>query len=397
MVVERDAADEVSYGADRARPLWPRGWVAATAVIACTTAALGWRLHSAPTPRAAVPVSPTPTVSPSPTASPTPEPTAFAGPVLRDDVGAEVLIGGALPTVVDLTSGRQTEITGIPDGYEVGSAVRIRGATMLAAGFAEAGTPSPVFRLADGTTAARPIPARAWSISPAESERSFWAHLQTGVESPTTVEERTAAGALLRRATLPRDWALVRGVRGGLLVARFEPGNGRVRSAVWDPARRRFVRSVGFGGLPVAATRTHLAWPDPTCERREFCILHVTHLSSGADRLIPLPRDYSPMSGAFNSDGSALVLSMLERSRDVAQVFLVAPESGQVMPLRGATSEPSVMTVGWTPDDEAVVLSGIERSFATSLAVWRRSAPTIELVPDGVGGSYHAVAVRPGG
>jgi hypothetical protein len=65
--------------------------------------------------------------------------------------------------------------------------------------------------------------------------------------------------------------------------------------------------------------------------------------------------------------------------------------------LRGATSEPSVMTVGWTPDDEAVVLSGIERSLATSLAVWRRSAPTIELVPDGVGGSYHAVAVRPGG
>lgn len=399
--------DELSHGAQGGPATWSRRWLM-MAVAAGVAGVLGWTLHDASpgeTSRAAEHSLATtaPSVSPTPSASAAPMPTAFERPALRNGVRAEVILGGVQPMVVDLPSGRTAEITGLPDGYEVTAAVRVAAATLLVTGY-EASEPPAVYALPDGTTAARRVASRGFEIMPAESDQSFWVYTWTpgSEERRGVVEERTPAGQLLRRAVLPRQWRLVRGVHGGLLIARFHPkrdGDAGIEElAVWDPRRRRIVRSLARGGYPVAMTATTVAWPDARCDiESEGCVLHITDVGTGKDRLIQLSRGYaSPLRGVFSPDGSAVALAMLERIHDVAQTtVMVDTETGQVRRLTGATAALGGTTVEWTPDGEAVVLTATGlHGGAASLAIWRRSGGEAERV-HGDFGSYPAVAVRP--
>jgi hypothetical protein len=398
--VERAGADELGYGRDRKTPSRLRGRLAVTAVVAGLSALLGWQLRG-PGPRArptttAKPESVgTPTPSPSPT--PTPTPTGFQGPVLRDGVRAEVLIGGPQTVVVALPSGRATPISGLA-GLAVTQMVRVRDATVLLAGRSTGpwDHPQDMYSVADGTAVARRMPGSGQLIAAGATDRTFWVFRWSGEDADLqfTADERDLTGRLVRRVELPRNWSGIRGVVGGLLISKSIPGTAESRMAVWDPARRRTVRSLPFGQYPAAVSATRLARPDHTCgTASEGCVLHIADLRNGGDSVVALPRGYTGPLGEFTDDHSALVLTLTD-GQTHGQSFLVSVETGHVMELPGSTlREPLGATLAWIPAADAAVLAALTES-ETTLAVWRRSGLTVELVPGRFPGGW-SVAVRP--
>lgn len=389
-------SDEIGYG-DDATSRWPRHWLIAATVIAVLAAALGWRQRDArpPTAVAGTPVTAPPTApAVMPTPSPTPQPPTFEGPLLQDGLGAQVVLGGRRPAVVDLPSGRSTPITGLPSGIEVISAVRISGATILMVGDPSIGE---VYSLPDGTTVARPLGFRGAGLMPGETDNWYWV-LASGwdPEHPrATVEERDGSGRLVRRVKLPKNWQPVRGVTDGILMISIDQDPEVAGLAVWDPGRRRIVRSFGHG-IPIATAVDMVAWPDRTCRvTAESCLVHVTDLHGGADRVVAIPGHAHMSFGYVSPDGSSLVLSSLTRD-DSQRLVAVSLDTGHVVPIAVAAPPSAASMLDWTPDGTAAILFAGDADDACSLAVWRRDAERIELIPARFQGCW-PLAVRPSG
>lgn len=384
---------------DRATPRRPGRWVAATVTLAGLLAVVGWRVQDARSPASAASQSGSPTAQPATTPSPTPQPspesTTFEGPLLQEGIGAQVVMGGQQPAVVELPSGQAAPITGIRAGHQIESGVRVRGATILSAAGPLGDKPGAVYSLADGATAARLLTFRPASLALGETDETFWAIGPLGDPGParSVVEERDGAGRLLRRVVLPKGWRLVRGVAGGVLLRRHAE---ITRLAVWDPARRRFVRELGNWDR-VAESVDRVAWADPKCVTESGgCVLHVSDLQTGTKREVAVPDTYQPVVAAFSRDGQVLVTSLLGHAGQDGSIVAVTLETGSVEPLVGATWKGQRgigAVIGWAPDGNAVVLAAPGGS---QLAVWRRSEAGVEMVPGRFDGSW-PVAVRPAG
>lgn len=323
--------------------------------------------------------------------------------MLRDGIRAQVILGEWQRSVVDLPSGRVTAITGIPDDHQVTSALRLRGVTVVLAGASDSEQRLRGYAIADGTTHARPLPVRGFQISPAETDRTFWAHRRIGDDSGPgreLVQERDRAGRVLRRAVLPTRHYPIRGVVGGLLVSTYHEEDATTTISVWDPDRRRIVRTVGRGGGPLAATATHVSWSDRSCPTAsEACILHITDVRTGSDAVVPLPRGHFIHSGALSPDGTAIALTTVSEwsDRHVAHSFVISVDSGHVVPLAGSrVLVERDLGVHWTDAGDAVVLSTSLARGGTTLGVWRRSGTGVEVVSGDFENAI-VVAVRPAG
>lgn len=396
--MDHAGADEISSGPEQPGRPWPRGWPTGTALIAALSAVLGWRLHGTtaqrpdrPTSQSAV-ASPIRTATASPPSSSTAEPTGLTGPVLREGIRAQLVVTGRRPVAVDLPSGRMSAITGLRRGHFVGAALRLRNSTLLA-GSSPTGETS-AYTLADGTTTARQIEAPGDYLVEAAADRSFWVYRSPDVGEGAGFEERSSTGALLRRVTLPRRWMLIRGVRGGLLIGRFDTAVGPHRLAVWDPVRRRARLSINSGGFPIGATSTHVAWPDQSClSASAGCIVHITDVRTGANRVVALPSEYATPHGALSADGSLLAVVMF-RSDGVGRIFVAAVETGHVSPVTPDALGLQDAALQWTPDDDAVLIRQTEATAWVPLTIWRLAGPGIEVIP-GEYADVGAVVVRP--
>lgn len=97
--------------------------------------------------------------------------------------------------------------------------------------------------------------------------------------------------------------------------------------------------------------------------------------------------------GEFSSDGTALVLP-LRRDDESVRVVAVSVDTGAIVPIAGAASHSGGGVVGWTADGNAAVLQSYDADGVIGLAVWRRSADRLELVPGRFEQAW-PVAVRP--
>jgi hypothetical protein len=155
------------------------------------------------------------------------------------------------------------------------------------------------------------------------------------------------------------------------------------------------VPSFPAGQYVAAVSATRLARPDQTCgTASEGCVLRIVDLRTGSESVVGLPRGYpGAILGAFTDDHSALVLTLID-GEDHGQSFVVSVDTGTVMPLPGsALAEPRGADVAWIPGGDAAVLAAMTES-GTTLAVWRRSGSTVEVVPGRFAGRW-GFAVRP--
>lgn len=338
------------------------------------------------------------------TPPPSPAPVAALGQGRdpADGVRVELLIGGMESVVVQLPGGGQSPVSGIPRGHGVVQQVRVHGATIvLATQFdEEIVPPGRVYRVADGTTTARPVRARGESIGAGATDRTFWVFSRsTGPRAATVAEHRDHDGRLRRRVELPAGWSWLRGVTGGLLGTAVNAGDGPERMMVWDPERRRAVLSEELGAWPAAVSGTHVAWSDRSCNTAsEGCILHVTDLRDATEQVVPLPRGHSDPYGEFAPVGAALVLQMSSLADPrVLRVFVVGLETTRVTPLDwdGLHDALGVRLV-WDPNGDGVVLAALGYT-GTQIAVWNRATGRLELMPGESIRDAVSVTTRPSG
>jgi hypothetical protein len=424
-----DRTDELSYGDERPAPLWPRGWLVITAVIAGAALAVGMQLGRRRTqqPDGAAPAVATVTVTATPTdnpvatptasrsatptaaasASPSPVPTAFTGPQLADDIDGEVVLGGRKPSLLDLGSGRTRPIEGLPAGVELGTAVATESGTVLTTYSGDEGRPGAQYLLPHGSARLRRLPGPAGWLAEGATPRTYWLFRErpgerSGTNAPRIAgEERGADGRLLRTVTLPAGAHPVGASGGQLLIGVPDGADGPGRITLWDPQTGRPRLRLPRDAQPVAISRNAVAWTGRGCAvSRSACALHVTSLPDGTDTLVELTEGvgHSGAFGRFTSRGDAIVLAVGMESFQQSErrhAYAVSVEGGSTSRLRdGAFPSGWGWVVGWTPGDTAAVLAGAGED-GVQIAVWRRAGEGVE----GVGGlrpGASALAVRPG-
>lgn len=153
-------ADELRNGrADDTGPSpweWPWSWAAATVVVVLVAGLLGWqggrsrRDDSAVARRTGLPVA-TATATQTTTPTPTPRPTGFAGEAIESVAGVDLVLGGGRPSVVSLSNGGATELTGLPPDALVAQLLRVHERTLVLAGRDAPRPPAwAVYAIADG-------------------------------------------------------------------------------------------------------------------------------------------------------------------------------------------------------------------------------------------------------
>lgn len=394
--------DELAYGAD-AEPSGtatrPRAWLLVILVSALLAALGGWQAgsrDSTPGPAAlptrspaatgpvAVTTPPGPVTPSSPAPRPTPAPAGLAGEVLRGGVRGELVVGGVRPFVVSLPGGQPRRVTGTPDDCCVHGLVRVDGATLVLMGDFDHVNPMParLYSLADGTTVARRFAGTGHELAPGATARTFWLFSQQGRRMHA--EERDLTGRVLHNLVVPGQ--PVRGVVGGLLLRDAGVTGGSPYGGVWDPDRRKVVRSFAPRHLIYAATGTHVVWGDyEQCDAAKDggCTLHVTDLRDGADVLIPLPRGYAQPTAELSPDGSHIaVVARRPDDFDTADSFLVTVGNGAVRRVAGGSYPPSTTAeLEWTDDGRHVVF-GAASSDQLQLAVLLRRSSLALLARD---------------
>jgi hypothetical protein len=345
---------------------WPRSWAAASVVIALVAALLGWqggrsRRDDSAAARGTGSAVASATAAVTATPTPTTRPSGFAGEAIGSVAGVELVLGGGRPSVVSLSNGGATELTGLPPDALVGQLLRVHGLTLALAGRDAPGPPAwAVYAIADGTATARRLPgsAGAGGLAPGATAMTFWVLAAAGGRGQW--QERDLSGRLLTTPVMSPDWALVRGVVGGLLVQASSDGVS-TDVFVWDPARRRRMRSFPTAASIVAATSTHLAWTadDGCVSEGGGCRVHVTDLRDSADGLIALPEHAGDPWGALSPDGTMLALVLVSPDHDsTAETYIGTIADAAVTRVEGATYATLQNTplLVWTDDSRALFL-----------------------------------------
>ena len=421
-----DRADELSYGDERSAPLWPRGWLVITALVAGAALAAGLQLGrrgvqrdssggpplpSAPV-TATVTATATATVTPPAAAtataspSPAPAPTALTGPSLDHDIDGEVIIGGREAALLDLGSRRYRRITGLRAGERLETAVQTAAGTVLLtySGDAVDGRPASLYLLPPRSTAATRLSAgAAWTMR-GGTPRTFWTWREGPPASANgalsqTGEERRADGSVVRRVTLPPGSHVVQ-VTGDHLLLFAGDDTEPARLTLWDPATGKAVLRLPPSVQPAATSPTAVAWIGPSCFRDTVCTLHVTSLPDGADSVLELGvPDGASFHGTFNARSDAIAAVVAEGGYDGGaprqQAYVLSATSGATIRIEDGEFPESGWVVGWTPDDAAAVFASGQGPGLRQLAVWRRAGGSLEVVGDMRPGAQ-ALAVRPG-
>jgi hypothetical protein len=161
---------------------------------------------------------------------------------------------------------------------------------------------------------------------------------------------------------------------------------------IWDPRSGAVVRRLP-GVFPLAWQGHRLAWCDAQCVEA-----HITDLSSGADRVIPLPQGifhFQGYEGVFSPDGSLLALVGLtagDFTRADGQLVLVDVETGDTHAIHGTVVKPPYNFVDWAASGESVFITGGERGERRRLIEYRPTEDTVRVLPVEVGDFYDVAA-----
>lgn len=161
---------------------------------------------------------------------------------------------------------------------------------------------------------------------------------------------------------------------------------------IWDPRSGAVVRRLP-GVFPLAWQAHRLAWCDAQCVEA-----HVTDLSSGEDRVIPLPQGifhFQGYEGAFSPDGSLLALVGLttwDFTRADGQLVLVDVETGDTRAIHGTVVKPPYNFVDWAASGGSVFITGGERGEQRRLIEYRPTEDTTRVLPVDVGDFYDVAA-----
>jgi hypothetical protein len=337
------------------------------------------------------------------TASPAPAAAAVTAPPGPDGIGGQTLawapslrlpVAGALPVWFSPASGRSEPIGGLPadkSGYQFtrvvgGWAVQASPASPAACGSC-AGTPTPVWFLADGARSVTQV-GTANLVAPGATAGTVWltsyapgANMTTGTG---TAREADTTGELTRPVRLPPGYAIDQGTDRGLLLASVSPQPGAAVSRLWDPSDPQ--TSQAFDQV-LAASPSEIAW---TSRCTPKCSVQTLDLATGRHTVIALPAGSSVTSGAFSPDGSFLALQLsLGNTGDGGELAMqleVAPvTSGRLTVVPGTfASSDAFVGYGWPNSGDSLVA---EFSFTTKiqLASWHPGAsrPAVTVIQPG--------------
>lgn len=330
----------------------------------------------------------------APRPTPTPSlPVAPVGVPLPVPSGLRLPFTGTVPGWWDVDAGDLSDITPAPPPQKSGFSFFV---IPRAAGFAALrpaegrcdgcpGNPQPVELVSAGGTA-RPGPL-GHRIAAGANGNGIWVttYRSPAVSTADTrqfavVQQIDLAGRVLTAPRrLPAGSAVIRGVRGGLLLSdarRKEP-----MAYVWEPFGRRTVLRIG--GPVIDATSDRVAWQDSGCTPA-VCTVHVTDLTTG------LRRDYAGRVGQMPQEGGAIspdgrYLALLgygdptpgdRSSLSSVAVAVIDLHTGAELAVPGSKvdSGHGFFALGWSPDSRFLVLEAGQQA-----ALWRVGAPELWL------------------
>jgi hypothetical protein len=161
---------------------------------------------------------------------------------------------------------------------------------------------------------------------------------------------------------------------------------------IWDPRSGAVVRRLS-GVFPLAWQGHRMAWCDAQCVEA-----HITDLSSGVDRVIPLPPGifhFQGYEGVFSPDGSVLALVGLtagDFTRADGQLVLVDVETGDARAIQGTVVKPPYNFVDWSASGGSVFITGGGRGEQRRLIEYRPTEDAVSVVPAEVGDFYDIAA-----
>jgi hypothetical protein len=306
--------------------------------------------------------------------------------------GLRMLFGGTDPRVIDLDTGGEHPIPGIP--RSAGSSVYLsamRGAVLanvvdnelVGAYLIRPGRPAE--RL--GRTAGYAMPGRDGT-----TVISFDFQQQDGmVVSGRSIDGRrqwqwrtralalpvrdTAAGLLLRQQTEGPD---------GLVLVRRETGQ----------VLRR------FPGIPVAQGDDSVVSVAPVCRPR--CTLVRTRLDTGATTRFALPTDLAPDFGVISPDGRWLALAFRAGFGESGTTAAVLDlRTGAAWPVPGVWAPGSMdsprATAAWSADAQSLVVAVRVAANSVQVGVWRPDVPLepVTVLPHRFAGAPFGLATLP--
>lgn len=311
-------------------------------------------------------------------ATPVPAPAAEAGVLTGrpgfGPTGLRVVLTGTPLRVVDLHTGRQQEVTGLPPGAVEGGADAepVRGGLIVYA----SGLGSVESYLVRPGRPTRRV-ARNGIALPSWDGRSLIV-----MAIPQGTEQYAVTGQTLdgqrQWQWLAANHALVlRDTRAGLLVQDTDPPP--------EPQRLRLVRrQTGevlrqLRGTTIAVGGEAVAYLRPGCGGH--CALQLSQVATGATRLYPLPVEPATGGGTFSPDGRWLAMTAPagpaagvppSRSRGLTVLDL---RTGTVAPVLGLSIPPGEPpTYAWSGDGRSLVVA-VREGDAVRLGIWQPGSP----------------------
>lgn len=317
--------------------------------------------------------------TPPPTARP-PGPAAVAGAGLLTGrtgfgpAGLRVVLTGGSPRIVDLHTGGQQPVRGLPAAVagDGASAATVRGGVIVYASnlgwidsyLVRPGRPTRLV-VRDG------VALPSWDGRSLVVVRLPW-----GTE-PYGVTGQTLDGALQWHWVAANHALVVRDTRYGLLVQDTDPPP--------DPQRLRLVRrETGrvlrrLQGTAVAVGGDAVAYLRPGCARS--CVLRLTRLGTGATALYPVPVEPATGHGSFSPDGRWLAMTvpagpapgaLPSRPSSLVMLDLRTGTTATVPGLSIAPGEDPLLD--WSADGRSLVVA-VRSGGAVRLGVWRPDSP----------------------
>lgn len=296
--------------------------------------------------------------------------TALTGRSGYGPLGLRILVGGTDPRVVDLDTGGEHPLIGIP--RPAGSTVyvsTVHGA--LLASVADSGRVSAY--LVRAGQPARQLTPGGFAL-PGADARTVVVFDFRRFDAGTTVSGRGLDGRRLWQWRSAEPVLPVRDTAAGLLLRRPDGGAGDmvlVRRETGQVLRR-------FSGDPVAQGADSIVSADPACRPR--CVLVRTRLDTGATTRFPLRGRVTPDAGMISPDGRWLALAFRagvgENNTTVAVMDL---RTGAVWPVPGVWAPGPLggrqATLAWSDDAQSLVVAVPVGTDSVRLGIWRPDAP----------------------
>jgi hypothetical protein len=368
--------DILSQGDDRAPSPWPRRLGVIAAVVAVAVGGIVYLTRPGPGRAAASAAHPTPaTSSAAPASNPAPaappliesvpiDPNGIIGQTVPWEASLRLPITGKRPAWYSPATGRSEAIGGLPAdaaGYQF---TRVGGGWAVQADAAAttvcadcAGTPRPVWFLADGARSATPV-GTANLVAPAVGARALWLTSYPSSANPGTsagvAREVSGTGALLEPpVTLPPGSAIDQATDRGLLLTSANEQAGTAVYTLWDPASPASGRT--FDNV-IAASATEIAWTSRCAPTT--CRVQVLDLATGRPTAIALPARSTAANAAFSPSGAFLALQLsygldgaLAMRLDVASVA-----EGRLTEVPGTSvSSDALFSFGWPSSGDSLV------------------------------------------